>query len=113
VLIGSDFLGARVTTTYAEYAPQGTDSNASASYQPVAAFPGEHLLAMSGGALLTVQSGGNRNAVLLRIFTGQGFGPAHVVPHDTGGGPQWFTVFRTRAAGCTSSASEPSPGAIT
>jgi hypothetical protein len=49
---------------------------------------------MSGGALLTVQSGGNRNAVLLRIFTGRGFGPAHVVPHDRGGGPEWFTVFQ-------------------
>jgi hypothetical protein len=94
VLIGSDFLGARVTTTYAEYAPEGSDFNASASYHPVAVFPGEHLLAMSGGALLTVQSGGNRNAVLLRIFTGRGFGPAHVVPHDRGGGPEWFTVFQ-------------------
>ena len=94
VLIGSDFLGTRVTTTYAEYAPQGSDFNASASYHPVAAFPGEHLLAMSGGALLTVQTGGNRNAVLLRIFTGRGFGPAHLVPHDRGGGPEWFTVFQ-------------------
>jgi hypothetical protein len=94
VLIGSDFLGASTTTTYAEYAPAGSDFNASASYHPVAAFPGEHLLAMSGDALLTVQSGGNRNAVLLRIFAGRGFGPAHVVPHDRGGGPQWFTVFQ-------------------
>jgi hypothetical protein len=97
VLIGSDFIGTRATTTYAEYAPRGSDFNASASYRPVAAFAGEDLLAMSGDALLTVQSGGHRNAVLLRIFTGRSFGPAHIVPHASGGGPQWFTVFQDPA----------------
>jgi len=92
VLIGSDFIGTKSTTTYVEYAPAGTDFNASASYRDVASFGSEHVLAMSGDALLTVQSGHNRNAVLLRIFNGRGFGPAHVVPHTRGGGPQWFTV---------------------
>jgi hypothetical protein len=93
VLIGSDFIGTRTTTTYVEYAPKGEDFNASASYRQVATFTSEHLLAMSGNALLTVQTGNHRNAAVLRIFNGRGYGPAHVVPNTRGGGPEWFTVF--------------------
>jgi hypothetical protein len=91
VLIGSDFIGTRTTTTYVEYSAKGQNFNASGSYRRVAAFAGEHLLAMSGAALLTVQVR-HGNAVLLRIFNGHGFGRAHVVPGTRGGGPQWFTV---------------------
>lgn len=93
VLVGSDFIGSRTTTTYVEYAPKGKDFNASASYRKVATFTGEHLLAMSGDALLTIQVARHKSAVLLRVFDGRGFGPAHVVPDTRGGGPEWFTVF--------------------
>jgi hypothetical protein len=93
VLVGSDFIGSLTTTTYVEYAPKGKDFNASASYRKVAAFTGEHLLAMSGDALLTMQTARHHTAVLLRIFNGRGFWPAHAVPNTRGGGPEWFTVF--------------------
>ncbi len=93
VLVGSTFLGSRLTTTYVEYAPKGKDFNASKSYRDVATFAGEDLFAMSGDALLTIQSAHHRTAVLLRIFNGRSFGPAHVVPNTRGGGPEWFTVF--------------------
>lgn len=93
VLVGSDFLGSRTTTTYVEYAPKGKDFNASASYRKVATFSGEHLLAMSGDALLTMQVAHHDTAVLLRKFNGRGFGPAHVVPDTRGGGPELFTLF--------------------
>jgi hypothetical protein len=93
VLVGADYLGTSTTTTYVEYAPRGKNFDASSSYRKVATFTGEQLLAMSGDALLTVQVAHNNTAVLLRIFNGRGFGPAHVVPNTRGGGPEWFTLF--------------------
>jgi hypothetical protein len=90
-LIGSDYIGHVSTTTYVQYAPRGSNFDSSASYHHVATFANEHLLAMSGNALLTVQ-GGHRNAVLLRLLNGRGYGPAHVVPGASAGGPEWFTV---------------------
>jgi hypothetical protein len=105
-LIGSDYLGADYTT-YAAYAPSGDDFNSSASYHAVGSFPHEQLIGMSGDALLTIQTTG-KQSVLLRLFNGSKFGPAHVVPGTNGGGPQWFTldqdpsgtthVFSSRAA---------------
>jgi hypothetical protein len=89
-LIGSDFLGTDYTT-YVAYAPSGDDFNSSASYHKVGTFSHEHLIAMSGDALLTVQTTGKQD-LLLRLFNGTGFGAAHIVPGTGGGGPEWFGV---------------------
>jgi hypothetical protein len=89
-LIGSDFLGSDYTT-YVAYAPAGDDFNSSASYHVAGTFPHEHLIGMSGSALLTVQTTG-KQALLLRLFNGTNFGAAHIVPGTEGGGPQWFGI---------------------
>jgi hypothetical protein len=89
-LIGSDDLTSDYTT-YVAYAPAGDDFNASASYKSVGSFPHEHLLGMSGDALLTIQTTGKQD-VLLRIFNGTGFGGPQTVPNATGGGPGAFAV---------------------
>jgi hypothetical protein len=106
-LIGSDFLGTDYTT-YVAYAPAGDDFNSSASYRTVGTFPHEHLIGMSGSALLTVQTTG-KQALLLRLFNGTTFGAAHIVPGtEGGGGPERYVadqnsrgtvhVFSSRAA---------------
>jgi len=46
---------------------------------------------MSGDALLTEANSGSE-ALKLRLFNGTTFGPAHVVPGTSGGGPEWFAV---------------------
>jgi len=91
-LIASDYLGADYTT-YVEYAPAGHNFNSSGSYKgvPGAAFAHEQLIAMSGDALLTVQTKGSK-ALELRLFNRKSFGAAHAVPGTKGGGPEWFTV---------------------
>jgi hypothetical protein len=89
-LIGSDFLGSDYTT-YVAYAPSGDNFNSSASYHIAGTFPHEQLIAMSGSALLTVQTTGKQN-LLLRLFNGTSFGAAHIVPGTGGGGPEWFTA---------------------
>jgi hypothetical protein len=89
-LIASDFLGTDYTT-YVAYAPAGRNFDASASYRRVASFAHEQLIAMSGGALLTIQTSG-KQALLLRLFNGTSFGAPHVVPGTTGGAAEWFTV---------------------
>lgn len=90
-LVGSTFLGSKTDTTFVEYAPSGSDFGASASYRAVGSFAGEDLLAMSGDALLTAQSGGKEWA-RVRLFNGRGFGAPHNVPGTSGGGPELFTV---------------------
>lgn len=89
-LIASDYLTTDYTT-YVAYAPAGENFNSSASYRRVGSFDHEQLIAMSGDALLTIQTTGSE-AVVLRLFNGKSFGPAHVVPGTSGGGPEWFTV---------------------
>jgi hypothetical protein len=89
-LIASDYLSTDYTT-YVAYAPAGRNFNASASYRRVASFNHEQLIAMSGDALLTIRTTGSQ-AVVLRLFNGKTFGPAHVVPGTAGGGPEWFAV---------------------
>lgn len=89
-LVASDDLGADYTT-YVEFAPAGDNFNASGSYKGVGSFSHEQLIAMSGGALLTMQTRGSE-ALELRLFNGTGFGAPHVVPGTKGGGPEWFTV---------------------
>jgi hypothetical protein len=89
-LIGSDFLGTNYTT-YVAYASSGHNFNSSSSYHTVGTFSHEHLIGMSGDALVTIQTTGKDN-VLLRLFNGHGFGAAHVVPRTGGGGPEWFGV---------------------
>ncbi len=76
---------------YVKYAPKGSDFDSSSSYSQVGKFDNESVIAMSGSALLTIQTK-HGSAVRLRLFNGHGFGSAHAVPHDSGGGPQWFTV---------------------
>ena len=89
-LIASDFLGTDYTT-YVAYAPSGNNFNSSGSYHNVGRFSHEQLLAISGDALLTVQTTGHAE-VLLRLFNGHSFGSPHVVPGTKGGGPEWFTI---------------------
>jgi hypothetical protein len=89
-LIASDYLGTDYTT-YVAYAPSGKNFDASGSYHRVGAFNHEQLIAMSGDALLTIRTTGS-DAVVLRLFNGTSFGPAHVVPGTSGGGPEWFAV---------------------
>jgi hypothetical protein len=89
-LVGSDYLGSRYTT-YVDFASSGANFNSGSSYHRVGKFPGEQLIGTSGSALLTVQTA-KKQSVLLRLFNGRGFGPAHVVPHSSGGGPEVFTV---------------------
>jgi hypothetical protein len=89
-LIGSDFLGTDYTT-YVAYAPSGDNFNSSASYHTVGTFSHEHLIAMSGDALLTVQTTG-KQALLLRLFNGKSFSAPQIVPGTEGGGPEWFGV---------------------
>jgi hypothetical protein len=91
VLIGTDFLGKTQTTTYVYYAAKGKDFGSASSYKLVGTFANEGLLAMSGSALLTIQTK-NGSSVRLRTFSGSKFGTAHSVPHTSGGGPQTFTV---------------------
>jgi hypothetical protein len=78
-------------STDVAYAPSGRDFNATGSYHSVGHFRNENLLAISGDALLTLQSSGKGDAVL-RLFNGKGFGPAHVVPGHGTGGPQAFGI---------------------
>lgn len=89
-LIGSDFLGTDYTT-YVAYAPSGDNFNATASYHTVGTFSHEHLIGMSGDALLTVQTTGKQD-LLLRLFNGSGFSAPHIVPGTAGGGPEWFGI---------------------
>ena len=90
-LIGSDTLTGSTYATYVEYAASGKDFNASSSYHRVGTFAKEQLIAMSGRALLTMRTTGSQ-ALVLRLFNGRGFGPAHIVPGTSGGGPAWFTM---------------------
>jgi hypothetical protein len=88
-LIGSDN-SITNPTTYVAYAKAGTNFDASGSYHDVASFPGEQLIAMSGGALLTVNTG--TLALELRLFNGTSYGAAHPVASLTGGKGTSFTV---------------------
>ena len=90
-LIGSDTLTGSTYATYVEYAARGKNFNASSSYHRVGTFAKEQLIAMSGRALLTMRTTGSQ-ALVLRLFNGRGFGPAHIVPGTSGGGPAWFTM---------------------
>ncbi|HEX9031353.1 MAG TPA: hypothetical protein VF834_05870 [Streptosporangiaceae bacterium] len=88
-LVGTDFIGSTYTT-YLYHAAKGSNFDVATSYSSVAKFAGESLLAMSGGALLTDRVKGD--AVLLRMFNGTAYGPAHVVAHIHGGLGTWLTV---------------------
>ncbi len=72
--------------TFASFAPAG-----STVFQTVGQFPGQQLIAVSGQALVTQLTTGSQSLVL-RLFNGTSFGPAHVVPHSGGGGPNWNTA---------------------
>jgi hypothetical protein len=91
-LIASNFLGTSSDTTYVAYASAGHNFGASGSYHNVGTFNGEQLLGISGGALLTIQDSGTRSSVLLRLFNGTRFGPAHVVPGRNHPGPAAFGI---------------------
>lgn len=90
-LVGSTFLGTKTDTTFVEYAASGSDFGASGSYHGVGSFAGEDFLAMSGDALLTMQTSGKQWA-RIRLFNGHSFGAPRNVPGTSGGGPEWFTV---------------------
>jgi hypothetical protein len=89
VLAAFDYDG-KIFSTSVDYAPSGSNFNASGSYHRVINISNESLLAASGSALLTVQTAGKQVAVELRLFNGKSFGPPHAVPGASGGGPEWF-----------------------
>jgi hypothetical protein len=89
-LVASDFLG-KDYTTYVAYAHSGANFNSSASYHNVGLFSHEQLLAISGDALLTIQTTG-KDLVQVRLFNGSKFGAPHAVPGTKGGGPEWFGI---------------------
>lgn len=89
-LVASDYLGTDYTT-YVAYAHSGANFNSSASYHNVGSFSHEQLLAISGDALLTVQTTGH-DLVQVRLFNGSSFGAPHAVPGTKGGGPEWFGI---------------------
>jgi hypothetical protein len=90
VLAASDYVGPNTITTYAEYAPSGSDFDASTSYGSAGSFGNQDLVGLSGDALLTQQTTA-RQGLELRFFTGSGFGTAHMVPGTAGGGG-WAAV---------------------
>ncbi len=81
VLVGSDNDGSG--PTYVEYAPSGDNFNESSSYSSVGHFDGQAEVAMSGNALLTVQTSG-KHEMEVRFFNGTSFGAAHIVPGTKG-----------------------------
>lgn len=91
VLAGYDVLGS-TWRVHASYAKAGSNFNVTSSYKAVANFNNEQLIGQSGNALLTQQTKGSKAELLLRLFNGSGFGAAHVVPHTSGGGPEWFGI---------------------
>jgi hypothetical protein len=82
-LVGSDYEGPSIETTYVSYAPAGDNFNSQSSYHPVGSFGKEMLIGMSGDALVTVQTQGKED-MLLRLFNGRDFGSARVVPGGQG-----------------------------
>jgi hypothetical protein len=90
VLAASDYVGPDTITTYAQYAPSGSDFDASASYGSAGRFGNQQLTGLSGDVLLTQQTTG-RQALEVRFFLGSRFGTAHVVP-GTAGGDGWGAV---------------------
>ena len=96
VLVANDVLGSDYTT-HVEYAAAGKNFDASASYQQVASYSHEYVVAMSGDALLTRQTTG-KEELILRFFNGTSFGAAHDVPgyagHTLG---SWTTMDRDPA----------------
>jgi len=80
VLVASASLFSDYSTSV-EYAPAADSSNfgVASSYKKVATFNHEDLLAMSGDALLTIQTTG-KNLFEVRFFNGTSFGAAHAVP---------------------------------
>lgn len=90
VLAASDNDGSPDTVRVA-YARSGTNFDATSSYHLAGTFRDESLIGVSGAALLTKQTAG-REALVLRMFNGTRFGPAHTVPDTAGGGPEWFAV---------------------
>jgi hypothetical protein len=88
VLAGWD-VDAKIESTHVDYAPAHSDFNSPGSYRTLKPIYGEQLIAMSGNALLTVQTGG-KQSLELRLFNGKQFGPEHAVPHTANGGPEWF-----------------------
>jgi hypothetical protein len=90
-LVASQYDGSAKDYTYVDYAPAGKNFNATGSYHGVGTFAGEDLVAVSGSALLTQETSG-AEALVLRLFNGTKFGPAHLVPKSGGGGPEWFSL---------------------
>ena len=90
-LIASNDDDVATDETFVAYAPSGMNFNAAGSYRKVGAFNNEEFIGISGGALLTEETGGTE-AYKLRLFNGTSFGPAHVVPKSGGGGPEWFSI---------------------
>jgi hypothetical protein len=90
---GGALIASYLTTnsTYVAYAPSGDNFNDTGSYHIAGRFSNEELLGISGDALLTLQTKG-KGEVLLRLFNGTSFGPAHVVPGHGTGGPQAFGI---------------------
>jgi hypothetical protein len=98
---GADFFTAGLGSDAGGVIAAGSDSNdvtfasfapaRSTVFHPVGQFPGQQLIAVSGEAMVTQLTTGSQSLVL-RLFNGTSFGPAHVVPVSGGGGPNWNTA---------------------
>jgi len=88
VLVASD----DDTNTYVQYAPAGSNFNASSSYKNVGTFDNQTVSGISGNALLTDIGGSLTGGEDLRFFDGTGFGSAHKVPEPKNGDDAAFVL---------------------
>jgi hypothetical protein len=88
VLVASD----DTRNTFVEFAPSGSDFNASSSYKGVGTFPDELVTAVSGDAMLTDPDRSITGGERLRFFNGKSFGKAFKVPDTKEGDDGYFTM---------------------
>jgi hypothetical protein len=84
--------GDNLTNSYVEYAPSGSNFNATSSYKSVGTFDNELVTAVSGNALLTDPGGSLTGGERLRFFNGTSFGKSFKVPDTRQGDDGYFTM---------------------
>jgi hypothetical protein len=91
VLVATDNL----TNTYVEYAPSGSNFNASGSYKSVAVLKNQIVAGASGNALLTDPGGSLTGGERLQFFNGKSFGKSYKVPDSKAGDDGYFAMQET------------------
>jgi hypothetical protein len=97
VLAGYDVLGS-TWRVHASYAKAGSNFNVTSSYKAVANFNNEQLIGQSGNALLTQQTKGSKDELLLRLFNGTASGPRTSCHTPRAAGLSGSASSRTQAA---------------